>query len=38
MLQILIDISLKVLLQKRETWGYAKVIHEKREKEKKLKK
>jgi hypothetical protein len=28
MLQVLVDISLKVLLQK-ETWGYAKVIHKK---------
>jgi hypothetical protein len=31
MLQVLVDISLKVLMQK-ETWGYEKVIHEKREK------
>jgi hypothetical protein len=28
MLQVLVDISLKILLQK-ETWGYAKVIHKK---------
>jgi hypothetical protein len=28
----------KVLLQKKEVWGYAKVIHEKREKKKELKK
>ena len=31
MLQVLIDISLKALLQK-ETWGYAKVIHKKERK------
>jgi hypothetical protein len=31
MLHVLVDISLKVLLQK-ETWGYAKVIHKKRKK------
>jgi uncharacterized protein YqgQ len=31
MLQVLVDISLKVLLQK-ETWGYAKVIHKKERK------
>jgi hypothetical protein len=31
MLQVLVDISLKVLLPK-ETWGYAKVIHEKERK------
>jgi hypothetical protein len=33
MLQVLVDISLKVLLQK-ETWGYAKVIHKKEERKK----
>jgi hypothetical protein len=37
MLQVPVDISLKVLLQK-ETWSYAKVIHKKRKKKKKLKK
>jgi hypothetical protein len=38
MLQVLVDISLKVLLQK-EIWGYKKVIHKKiRKKKKKLKK
>jgi hypothetical protein len=37
MLQVLVDISLKVLLQK-GTWGYTKVIHKKRKKKKKLKK
>jgi hypothetical protein len=31
MLQVLVDVSLKVLLYK-ETWGYAKVIHKKRKK------
>jgi hypothetical protein len=37
MLQVLVDISLKVLLQK-ETLGYAKVIHKKRKIKKEVEK
>ena len=37
MLQVLVAISQKFCCRK-ETWGYAKVIHKKREKKKKLKK
>jgi hypothetical protein len=37
MLQVLVDISLKVLLQKRDM-GLSKVIHKKRENKKRVKK